>query len=217
MNSINRLTAARQRAATSSKHLTGFLTVLGLVVLINGCTLAPPAVDRLVFTPQTNSVPIVTNYVTTVTATNATGDVETRNVVTWLTNIETTVTYQVSTNAAALIQTGGAIGNLFVPGWGSIGASALLGLLALWARLRSNKINAGAEVLTQTVETLLAILEQTKGKEFVAALKARMVKDQNSAGVLREIAKLVETTVDNDAAKALAKLLLEQLPQERPA
>lgn len=215
MNLIKNLPAALRRAAHSPKLLLGFLTALGLVFMVNGCALAPAAVDRFIFVPVTNSVPVVTNYVTTVTATNTAGDVETRNIVTWLTNIETTVTYTVSTNAAALIQTGGNVGDIFAPGWGSIAASGLLGLLALWAKLRANKINAGAEVLTQTVETLLAILEQTKGKQFTDALKLRLVKDQNAAGVLREIALLVENTVDNDAAKALAKLLLEQLPQEK--
>lgn len=193
-------------------HLSALLLLASLLVLVSGCGSTTTAtVDKFVFTPLTNTVPVVTNWVTTVTATNDLGTVETRNIVTWATNIQTEITYTVSTNAAAITATAGRITDIFVPGVGELVSLGLGGLLALWARLRGKKTGA---VLAQSVETLLAILETTKGKEFASGLKLRLVKDQNAAGVLREIAALVESTVDNEQAKALARTLLETLAKE---
>ncbi len=205
----NTLPATRRRVAITSRILAAsFLTGFGL--LLNGCALAPASVDSFLFTATTNTVPVATNWTVTVQATNDLGTVETRHVVTWATNIQASVTYQVSTNAAAIVQTGAAIGNIYAPGWGELGGIVAGGMLALWAKLRSKKVGA---VQAQGAETLLAILEAEKGKAFVDAIKLRLVKDQNTAGVLREVAKLVET-VDNDQAKAVAQAILAKLPTQ---
>lgn len=205
------LPATRRRVAITAKILLSF-SLLGLVSLFNGCALAPSAVDSFVFHAETNTVPVVTNWVKTVTVTNSTGGAETRNVVTWATNIENHVTYTVSTNAAAIVKTGAAVGNIFAPGWGEAVGVGLMGLFGLWAKMRTAKTTKSAAVMAQGMETLLALIEAEKGKAFTDTLKLRLVKDQNAAGVLREIAKLVETTVDNEAAKQLARSLLESLP-----
>jgi hypothetical protein len=208
----NNLPASRRRGAIASKLLLGFV-LTGLVFLVNGCSAPSSPVDQFLFTAQTNTVPVVTNWTVTVTATNDLGSVETRNVVTWATNIQSTVTYQVSTNAAAIVQTGSRIGNIFSPGFGELAGVVVGGFLALWARIKSKKSGA---VMAQGMETLLAVIETTKGKAFADTIKLRLVKDQNTAGVLREIAALVEATVDNEQAKAVARTLLETLPQPTP-
>jgi len=187
-----------------------FILVASLGLTLCGCSSTDSPVERFIFTAETNSVPVATNWTTTVTSTNALGTVETRNIVTWATNSETTVTYNISTNAAAITATAGRVTDIFVPGVGELVSIGLGGLLALWARFRSKKTGA---VLVQSVETLLAILETTKGKEFTDGLKLRLAKDQNSAGVLREIANLVNTTVDNAQAKMVAKVILQSIPQ----
>lgn len=187
------------------------------MLLLVGCSTSPNAFERFAYTATTNTVPVATNYVRSTTVTNDNGTVETRNVVTWSTNLETHVNYTVSTNAAAIVSTGAAIGNIFSPGWGEVAGMGALGLLSLLAKLKANKANATSVVMAQGTETLLAILEAEKGKPFVDAIKLRLVRDQNAAGVLREIGKLVETTVDNEAARDLAKKLLETLPAAQPS
>lgn len=199
------LAATRRRVALA---LLSF-SILGLVSLFCGCS-SFPAAEQVLFTAQTNSVPVVTNWTVTHQATNDLGTVETRNVVTWATNTETTVTYQVSTNATAIVQTGSRIGEIFSPGFGELAGVAVGGLLALWARIKSKKSGA---VMAQGMETLLAVIETTKGKAFADTIKLRLVKDQNTAGVLREIAALVEATVDNEQAKAVARTMLEGLSE----
>lgn len=209
----NNLTAASlaSLAALRSKLSLGFF-ILGLVLLLNGCS--SPSVERFAFTAQTNAVPVVTNWTSSVTDVNAAGISETRNVVNWATNIESRITYIVSTNGLATIGTAAAITDIFAPGWGQALAAALLGITGLWARSRSTAktMTTSATVLTQSVETLLALLETTKGKTFTDQIKLKLAKDQNTAGVLREISQLVSTTVDNDQAKAIARQLLATLP-----
>jgi pyruvoyl-dependent arginine decarboxylase (PvlArgDC) len=69
--------------------------------------------------------------------------------------------------------------------------------------------------MAQGTETLLAIIETTpQGKELATRLKLELAKGQASAGVLREAALIVETHVDNDAAKKAARLVLNSLPSQ---
>lgn len=208
------LTAARQCAVFASLIL---LTFTGLFTL-SGCSshTPPTPVERFFFDVQTNSVPVVTNKTVTVFETNAAGIVETRHIVTWVTNIENHVTYTVSTNSAAMGQTASRLTNVFFPGFGELAAALLAGILGTWAKLRStlNKGKTAQVTLAQSIETLLAVIETTpQGAQLSDRLKLELAKGQASAGVLREVAQIVENYVDNDAARKAAKLVLESLPK----
>ena len=205
------------RRATRPLILLGFL-LLGLV-LFSGCALAPSSAEKFAFDISTNTVPVATNWTTSVSTTNPGGVVETKNLVTWETNIETRITYTVNTNGLATIGTAAAITDIFAPGWGQVAGAALFGFVGLWARSRSTAktMTTSASVLTQSVEMLLAIIETNKGKAFTDQIKLKLAKDQNTAGVLREISMLVTQTVDNDQAKAIARQLLATLPAQSPA
>lgn len=193
--------------------------LLGLVTL-SGCSTAPTALERLIFNVTTNEIPVVSVATNATTVTNDLGAVETRNLVTWATNIESRVTYTVATNTAALTSTAGRLTNLYAPGWGELAATAAASVLAMWARMRStvNKGKAAQVTLAQGIETLLAIIETTpQGKELSLRLKLELAKGQKTAGVVAEIAHIVDTFVDNDSAKKAAKLILDSLPQENTA
>jgi hypothetical protein len=200
-------------------RFSALMLLLASLAMVPGCSgyhPAPTAAERYLFTVQTNAVPVVTNWTETVWTTNAAGQVETRNLVTWATNIESHVTYIISTNAAGITQTAGRLTNMFFPGFGELVAGILAGALGLWARLRST-ISRGktAQVsMAQSIETLLAIIDTTpQGKELTEKLKLKLVQEQAVAGVLREISSIVATHVDNDAAKKAAKLILDTLPK----
>lgn len=200
-----------------ARTFCGCLLLTGLVAL-NGCA-SPSPVERFLFTVQTNTVPVVTNWVATVNTTNeATGVVTVDNVVNWRTNTTTELIYTVSTNAAAIAHTAGNVTGLFVPGLGEIVSAGIMGLLAIWGAIRSRratKMTTGATVLTQSIEVLLSIIETTpQGKLLGDRLKLELSRHQNAAGVLTEIASLVEATVDNDAAKKTARLILDTLPRQ---
>lgn len=193
------------------------LIFVACAALLCGCSSpAPSAPERFLFDVQTNTVPVVTNWVEALTVTNELGTVETRNFVTWATNIETRITYTVSTNGAAMSETASRLTNVFFPGFGELAAALLAGILGTWAKLRStiNKGKTASVVLAQGAELLLAIIETTpQGRELAPKLKLELAKNQISAGVVGEIARIVDNYVDNDAAKKAARMVLESLPQ----
>jgi len=202
-------------AGVRALALVSLILSVSLLGLVSGCRLAPTT--GFIFDARTNTVPVVTNYTVTVQETNALGTVETRHLVTWQTNIESQITYTVSTNAAALTQTAGRVTNLFAPGWGELAGALGLGVLSAWARFRSSikKGEKGNAVLAQGIETLLAIVETTpQGAQLAAQMKLKLAKEQGLAGVANEIARIVETYVDNDAAREAARKVISLLPPQ---
>lgn len=190
---------------------------------LTGCssTTPPTAFERHFFTITTNFVPVVTNWVESVTVTNqAAHTVTMTNEVFWRTNIFVETTYTANTNAAALVGSVDAITGILAPGWGQLAGVGLSGLLGLWGLSRSRKaaqMTTGAAVLSQSIETLLNIIGTTpQGQQLTDKLKVELAKNQNAAGVLAEIANLVATQVDNDAAKKAAQAILASLPQSPP-
>lgn len=192
-------------------------SLLGLVCLGGGCGSPPTAVERHLFTITTNETPTVQTFTNTVWTTNIVEGVPVPGaelVTTFKTNIAVDYTYTANTNAAALQSTVQNVGNLFGP-YGALAGGLFLGALAVWGKMRSGKTKAetGNAVLAQSIETLLQIIETTpQGKLLTDRLKVELAKNQIAAGVLNEIAVVVETQVDNEQAKAVARHILAQLP-----
>jgi hypothetical protein len=208
------LPANLQRLAFTALVLVA--SVAGFL-LCGGCSSPTPnAAEKFLFQVETNRVAVPTNWMTIQTVTNQEGATEQVPVMNWRTNIQEHVTYTVSTNAAALTQSASRLTNIFAPGFGELIAALAAGVLGTWAKLRStlNKGKAANVTLAQSIETLLAIVETTpQGRELSDRLKTKLVKDQSAAGVLAEIAHVVNTYVDNDAAKKAAQLILDSLPK----
>jgi hypothetical protein len=199
-------------------NLWAVLVIVPICLVCNGCASpAPSDFEQYIFNVETNSVPVATNWTSTETITNAAGGVEVRNVVNWATNIQTHFTYTASTNAAALTQSAANVANVLRPGLGDLVGGILIGILGAWAKLRStiNRGKAANVVMSQGIETLLAIVETTpQGKVIADRMKLQLVKNQKAAGVLAEIARIVETHVDNEAAKKTARAILATMPSE---
>lgn len=193
--------------------------VFCLLGLVTGCGTArtvPTPVEQHFYNITTNIFPVVSNHIEVLTITNAGGIVETSNRVTWATNFEVAYTYTANTNAAQLAQSVQAIGNLFGP-YGALAGSGIAGLFALWGAIRSRhaaKMTTASTVLSQGIEILLEIVKTTpQGQQLSDKLKLELSKNQNAAGVLAEIAGIVQTQVDNTEAKKLAEAILATLPK----
>ena len=192
-----------------------FIVLMVIALLASGCNSAVVRMaEDQILVPTTNVVATPTNWVESVATTNAAGEVTTTNVQFYATNILVNVTYAVSTNAVPVAKTIGATVNAFVPGLGELMSVILLGLLSLWAKMKSNRNKAVQTTLVQSVETLLAIIESTpQGALMRDRLRVELNKSQVAAGIVAEVAALVDKYVDNDAAKRSAKLILESLPK----
>ena len=189
-------------------------TLLGLI-LFAGCGAPPVAVEQHFYTITTNETPVVTSAATVAAVTND-------NVVTFTTNVVYSTNIQVGyvftpnlTNAAPAVEIARGIGNVFGP-YGDLIAAAIIGVLALWGKVRSqqaSKAEAASAVLAQGIETLREILKTTpQGRELDTQIVALLSKQQITAGVIREVARIVNDNVDNPAAKQAARALLERLP-----
>jgi hypothetical protein len=195
--------------------LPSVFALLGLILLA-GCGSPPVAVEQHFYTITTNETPIVTSAVTFQAVTNG-------PVVTFTTNVVYTTNLQVgyvftpnTTNAAPVVGIARGIGNIFGP-YGDLIAAAIIGALALWGKVRSTQAtqaDAASAVLAQGIETLREILKTTpQGREMDTQIVALLSKQQITAGVIREVARIVNDNVDNPAAKQAARALLERLPQ----
>lgn len=189
-----------------ARTLCGFL-LLGLVLLC-GCALAPTPVEQHFFSLQTNTVPVVTVAAVTNAMTHSIEWTQTTNNV-------VTYTYTANTNAAALTDTARRVGNLFGP-FGELIGAGLAGLFGIWGALRSRKAAAyvnATGALAQTIEVFREVLKTTpQGQELNAKLTDQMMKHQLQVGVIREVAAVVSSQVNNATAKSLADALLRELP-----
>lgn len=194
----------------------GALAALTLAAcLFAGCNTAPVRTfEDYTFDAVTNRVSLPTNWVESVSLTNTDGVITTTNVQFWATNVVVNTTYTVSTNAAGVARMVGTAANVVLPGFGEIVSLVLLGLLSLWAKLKSNKSKAVQTSLVQSIETLLAIIETTpQGAQLTDRLKLELTKSHVAANVVSEVATLVDKYVDNAEAKRAAKIILESLPK----
>jgi hypothetical protein len=194
-----------------NKPFPWLLTFLPALALFAGCSLfgsnasAPSALEERIYTIQTNVA--VSTLVQTNAATNAAGVVTLTPQTNFI--VITNYDYSLATNAANLIQTGGAVGNIFAPGMGTLGSLVLTSLFGLWGTLRSRKSNQASVALAQIIETAKEVIAQTpQGAQLSAAFTNWMQKHQTDAGVIQAVAALVDNTVDPDAAKGAASQLL---------
>jgi hypothetical protein len=203
-----------------------------IVICLTACGSVPNAFDSRFYQIMTNQVPHVIVRTNTVVVTNLVPVVEAR--VIQLTNEVGTITLQTNvfnvTNATVTFQTnvfsvtnlidkaelqpkaevdsilretGQTIGGLF--GAGGIGAALLSLLYQGYASMRNRRINAA---LLQSVETAREIKKDTpQGQEIEARYLAWLKDNQRGAQIITTVGKLVDTFVDNEAAREAAKLI----------
>jgi hypothetical protein len=136
---------------------------------------------------QTNLVPVFFTNLVQVPVTNLVGKVE----------------VEAGFNAA------GSILNMFLPGIGSIVAMGLGCLYHGYRQVRNRKVN---EALIQGVETARAVLETTpQGQEADAQLVKWLKDHQKASGVFETVSTLVQSLVDNPAAKMTAQEILDRV------
>lgn len=158
--------------------------LLGAILIIAGCSVVEKAEHGL-FTIQTN-------YVESVTA--GPGGVRT-------TNLVPVKVYVTKPAVEGTIRTGGGVASMIWPPAGWI-ATALVGALGVWAKIRSRKVSEalvqGTEVLREVIKTFPA------GAKVDKAVVDTLVRNQKAAGVHEDIKKLTPN-VDGREAVADAK------------
>lgn len=146
--------------------------------------------------------PVATNLVT-LRVTNTIPVFETNTVAVPVTNLVA------RPEALAAIGATGTIVNTFLPGIGSIVALLLGGVYHGYRQVRNRKVN---EALVQGVETARAILERTpQGQATDAQFVKWLMEHQKEAGVFTTVATLVDTLIDNPAAKLTAQEIAERV------
>lgn len=206
------------------------LVLLALSVLLiagwsGGCDTTKPqtpptALDLKFFDVQTNWVTQVITNVVTVNQTNTvfqtntvTGavtsalEVHPQQISLTITNPVPSYTFAPNANATALTATGGAIATPF--GFGGIVTAVLGGIFGLWGHARSRSATNTSETLVQVIETARNIIRSSpNGDQLSSKFDQWMMNHQTDAGVIQNVAKLVDLAVDPDAAKGVAQQLV---------
>ena len=144
-------------------------------------------------------------------ATNLVQVVQTNLVPVFYTNlVQVQVTNLVAKpGAEAAIAATGSVANTFFPGVGSIVALALGGLYHGYRQVRNKNVNAA---LVQGVETARAVLQTTpQGQAADDQFVRWLASHQKEAGVFQTVSTLVDSFVDNDAAKESAEEILARV------
>lgn len=172
----------------------------------------PITVQREVVSYVTNSVG-VPQYLTNTTVIQAFQT----NVVPYVslqTNVVLVPQLAPSGTTSAIQGGAGLIGNLF--GVGGLVTTALGGLLAGYLKLRNNALAGQADTqtqvsaaLTQNIQTMLEVLQGTpQGQALLPKVKQYLKDHQTDVGVLEDVGNIIETYVNNDAAKGAANSIL---------
>lgn len=216
------------------------ITIVALLALTS-CAAPVQNWERNYFSTVTNKVPqtiyitnlihipIVETNVVEVRRTNEVGVI----VPVFMTNVitrEVTVTnFAMGTNwvlieqlapspkTQATVEVGKAVAAPF--GWGEIVGYGLAALLTTYMTIRNRKLAGQASmgaltagVLTQNIETLLNVLEQTpQGQQLKPIVKNYLMQHQNEFGVIENVAKIIETSVDEPSAKESATSILKAI------
>ena len=202
-----------------------------LAVVLAGCSMfgaspsAPTKAESLIYSTQTNWVPVVvpvlqyqTNVqVVTATVTNLQGITVTQT--NWQTNVLTTTiqqTNQVPTRtetlkpgAATAVQVAGGVLNVLFPGVGSIVTNGILALLGAWGYARSSKLGNTTSALTQEIEVARNLLQSIPGQgpALDAAFVNFIQSHQADAGVLQQVMTTIAAEVSNkDASTAASQI-----------
>lgn len=114
-------------------------------------------------------------------------------------------------------------------GWGGLLGGAAVGLLGLIARQRQRAINKGLQsdldegddinaLLAQSIEVGRELMKSTpQGQTVEAKYRTWLKENQSANGVIGAVTDIVETHVDNQAAKAVASMLSPNSPPAAPA
>lgn len=194
--------------------------LLGLGLL--GCkTSAPTRLEQSLFDLTTNQVVSVASVPVVVQETNVVVyDSPQTGLAVWETNIVSVTNYRTvsvtneeyaylpGNKAEQIVESGSALGNLF--GMGGIVGTVLGGLFGLWGQMRSSKSNKTAAALAQIIETGSKILKTTpQGLQLDSQWKKWMLSHQTEQGVVTEVLRLLQTTVDEPSAQVTAQKLLD--------
>lgn len=229
-----------RKLITSPKTILGLLLAGSLsVIILAGCASqrygsAPTKLESQLYDVSTNYVPIVktvtntvqvTQYQTNTVPVNVTNE-QHQVVVTYTTNV---VPVQVSQQQVSQVtnqqpvysyangpglqkaaEVGGAAGSLF--GVGGLVSSGILALGTLWGYLRSGKNYATATNLAQTIETAREFVKSLpNGETYDAALTNWMQAHQAQAGVIQNVAGILENEVSNPDAKEAARQVISTI------
>lgn len=189
--------------------LAGVMLFLGAAT---GCrTGAPTAIESDWFNVQTNQVPVVT-LMTNEVLSPVSGEFE--SVVTPITNVVEEYVFSPGDRVQAVSETAQSVGNSLMPGAGSLAGLIVTGLGWLYASVRSRSKGKALAAVIQGLETARAVLKQApQGQELDAKLVKWLIRHQAEAGVLKDVSVLVQRTVDNEDAQAVAKAISEFLAE----
>ncbi len=206
------------------------LAIIAAISLIGCSTVGPnptppTALERNIFIVQTNyveQVNSVTNVITEVI--NRTNEfaqpVFFTNIITQVaqeTNIVPAYTLTPSDTSKATAGVVGSVINAIFPGAGTATTYGLLGLLAAWGHLRSNKRGTTNEVIAQEVETLREVIKTLpNGVRYDTAITAWLQSHQVQEGVATQVLGLVRDSIDNPAAKVAAQEIMDTIKATTP-
>lgn len=210
------------------------------IIFIAGCSTfgtnpgPPTGVEKFIFTTQTNYVPVVqtvtnvqvvTKYETnTIPITNAVGvlafqtNVFTVNltnlVVAQQTNQVPAYTETLKPGLTQTLTAGGSILNTFFPGVGAVAVQGVLALLGSLAYMRSSKLGNTSTALAQEIEAIRNVVRaMPNGAAYDAALVNFMTAHQGEAGVLQQVATILENDVKNTDAQTAASQVQQFIAQ----
>jgi hypothetical protein len=211
---LTNVPAITQRPITNVYNVTNWSARTVEVVQTN-TVMVTNALQQLQVIPVyiTNTIPVQVPQVAQVTNVIPAGTV-------------TNVTQLAAPSTATQTGTGivGAIAGLF--GWGGLATTALGGLLAGYQRSRNATLMAAATgastaqqvteqaagVLTQNVQTLLAVLQTSpQGQALLPAIKSYLTSHQAETGTFATIATLIQKNVNDKAAQDAASEILGAL------
>ena len=210
------------------------LTILPLLLVLTGCGTfgttpsAPTANEQKFFNTITNYIAVVVPVTNTITLTNVVLSFQTNTVgqVVTVTNILTvpipvittvTNTMPVYTMTPNATTTGaassiGSIANMIVPGGGGIVTLGITVLAGFWGWLRSYKGGQTSTALSQEIETVLEFVKALPdGAAYKKALTDFLAAHQNEAGVVTQVATILNNDISNPDAKVAAQQVINAI------
>lgn len=151
----------------------------------------------------TNTVPVVLPVTTAAGETVLVTNYVER--VVYVTNSVPVYTFSPGDRVEAVRDSATQIGNLVAPGSGTLIGLVVGGVASIWASIRSARSRKLAAGMAQAIETARKVLQttpqgQAADKAFVQWLK----RHQTEQGVMVEVLKLIQKTVDDKDAERVA-------------
>lgn len=187
-----------------------------LCFAVGGCsTLSgpPSALESALFNVETNHVQEVTTATNTVPVvlpvTVASGEtVLVTNYaerVVYVTNSVPVYTFSPGERVEAVRDSAQQIGNLIAPGSGTLIGLVVGGVASIWASIRSARSRKLAAGMAQAIETARKVLQTTpQGQAADQAFVQWLKRHQTEQGVMIEVLKLIQKTVNDKDAERVA-------------